>query len=66
MKLNLSSLAVFIIGFILVFSTFKSYNIIIVGENHTSELDHKKQLEVIKDYYKYTSGEKFRKAGKIF
>ncbi|WP_299228513.1 ChaN family lipoprotein [Sulfurihydrogenibium sp.] len=53
MKLNLSPLAVFMIGFILVFSTFKSYNIIIVGENHTDGLDHKKQLEVIKDYYKY-------------
>jgi uncharacterized iron-regulated protein len=53
MKLNLSPLAVFMIGFILVFSTFKSYNIIIVGENHTDELDHKKQLEVIKNYYKY-------------
>ena len=53
MRLYLSPFIVFMIGFFLTFSSYKSYNIIIVAENHTDESDHKLQLEVIREYFKY-------------
>ncbi|MFN4305799.1 ChaN family lipoprotein [Sulfurihydrogenibium azorense] len=54
MKLNLSPFIVFIIGIILAFSnTLNRYDIILVGEVHTDENDHRVQLELIKELYKY-------------
>ncbi|WP_297886999.1 ChaN family lipoprotein [Sulfurihydrogenibium sp.] len=54
MKLYLSPIVAFIIGFILTFSNaLKSYDVILVGEIHTDENDHRIQLSVIKDFYNY-------------
>ena len=54
MKIYLSPILVFIIGFILAFSnSLKSYDVILVGEIHTDENDHKIQLLVLKEFYKY-------------
>jgi uncharacterized iron-regulated protein len=54
MKLYLSPIVVFIIGFILTFSNaLRDYDVILVGEIHTDENDHKIQLSVIKELYSY-------------
>ena len=47
----LSPFVAFIIGVILTLSTYKDYNIIIVGENHENIQDHQIQLKVIKEYF---------------
>lgn len=40
----------------LIFSSYSKPDIVLVGENHTDENDHKIQLDVIKDYYKQCNG----------
>ncbi len=46
---------VFILGIILSFSNIKNYNVIIVPEYHTDMGYHQKQLNVIKEYYRYNN-----------
>jgi len=54
MKVYISPIVVFIIGLILTFSnTLKGYDVILVGEIHTDENDHRIQLSVLQDFYRY-------------
>lgn len=40
----------------LIFTSYSKPDIVLIGENHTDENDHKIQLDVIKDYYKQFNG----------
>lgn len=53
MKLFFSPIVVFMIFTGLMFTVYSKPDIVIVGENHTSVEDHKRQLEVIKEFYRY-------------
>lgn len=53
MRLFLNPLLVFAVFAGFMFATYSRPDVVIVGENHTSVEDHQRQLDTVKEFYRY-------------
>lgn len=56
MKIFLNPIVAFFVFNTFIFLSHSKPDVVLVGENHTDENDHKIQLDIIREYYRYYNG----------